>query len=230
MNPQGADEEMNRVGPIDQRSKRRRMHLWLVLAVLFTLPSAPLMAGSLGVGEQNRFGRLFTTPNDRLLLDKARRLAQLKAQRKEQAGQGHKPFQASMTLKGLVTRSNGPTAIWINNARTVRNDPLPDGAHLPQTMRPSESPHLLVQLPRQQDQLILKPGQTLNGLTGEIYETFNVRSQWVDETKRRQTPPSASRMSSYGKEASQLQDMMNERNQFSQKIGELGRVLEPITP
>ncbi len=161
----------------------------LLLVVALLLPVVlPQHGHGSGMNQVPTLGRLFTTPNQRAQLDRARRMAQIKQQYQAQGGgmqeMQQQAFKPSITVQGMVTRSRGPNAFWINEAKTVRDDPLPEGAHLPEGLDPTQQPYVLVTLPKSHEEMVVKPGQTLNGLTGRVLENYEVRQSWLEDPEK----------------------------------------------
>lgn len=93
----------------------------LTLAAFSLLPLA---------GHADQLGRLFTTPEQRHELDMLR-YAQIETAKHEpsrkttQSKEEGKPAQAAtpITIRGVVTRSNGENAAWINNSNSFEGNP-----------------------------------------------------------------------------------------------------------
>ena len=76
------------------------------VALLLLLASAPSAMG------EERLGRLFYSPERRLMLDRQRELNQQPTQ--------EEPEEPTFTINGLVVRSNGHKTIWIDG--TAQHD------------------------------------------------------------------------------------------------------------
>jgi hypothetical protein len=128
----------------------------LLLLCLFSLPQ-------LSLGEGLGLQRLFTTPQQRKALDKERTQPPPPPPGKEQ-----KPPPRYITFNGLVTRSVGPTTIWMNN----ESGSFQEGFKIEEQQR--QGLIIPIQLAGQKKGFTLKPGQTLNTLNGEIQENFEL--------------------------------------------------------
>ena len=73
-----------------------------------------------------------------------------------------------ITFNGLVTRSVGPTTIWMNNEDSL----FQEGFKIEEQQR--QGLNIPIQLAGQKKGFTLKPGQTLNTLNGEIQENFEL--------------------------------------------------------
>jgi len=96
-------------------------------------------------------GRLFHTPEQRALLDTARKTMPMNVGGEEQA-----PSAPDFTLKGVVTRSDGKRSVWLN-------DRLEHSAGRAGTQVP-------VQLPG--GEVKLKVGQSIDPATGRVTESY----------------------------------------------------------
>ena len=96
-------------------------------------------------------GRLFHTPEQRALLDTARKTMPMNA-----VGEPEAPSTPDFTLKGIVTRSDGQRSIWLN-------DRLEHGAG-------RASDQVPVQLPS--GEIKLKVGQSIDPTTGRVTESY----------------------------------------------------------
>ena len=107
---------------------------------------APLHAESLG--------RLFFTPEQRAMLDLARRTQPI-------TGQGAETPSDGVTLNGIVTRSDGRQTVWINGR--------PQPAGVATTRSPASAS---IPLPGGGGQVRLRVGQTLDPGSGKVEEGY----------------------------------------------------------
>ena len=130
------------------RPFRRWPHIVAALAALVALGalSQPASAAPLG--------RLFFTPDERVLLDRQRKTGKVVGP----VGEG-----ASIAVGGIVTRSSGRRTIWIND-RPV-NDP-PRGE--PAGIRPAGNDSSIVEIAAQPGATArVKVGESVNIATGQ---------------------------------------------------------------
>ncbi len=105
--------------------------------------------------------RLFTTAKQRVELNEARKKP--KSLTETQTGALKPP--PYITFNGLVTRTTGPTTIWLNNDNGLFQQGF--------TVAAEQRQGLAVPIRLSNQKVItLKPGQTLNTLNGEIQENF----------------------------------------------------------
>jgi len=131
---------------------------WLLLSVVSVVQAMDLQ-------------RLFTTPEERLQLNQAReRPPEIEkttvelTETVEEVPQENIP--ALITFNGLLTRSQGPTTVWINgssqsvqagffaNVEAVQGDALP------------------IIIGKDKKEIHLKPGQVVNTVDGQVTENF----------------------------------------------------------
>jgi len=114
-------------------------------------------------------GRLFFTPAQRLSLDVTRtqraRTA-LSTERTEEAA----PVVQTLTYGGMVRRSDGKNTVWINN-RPINDQELAGGANIVGRVRPDGG--VTLRVPRSGRSVNLKPGQSVELLSGTIEESYS---------------------------------------------------------
>jgi hypothetical protein len=108
--------------------------------------------------------RLFTTPQQR---DELNELRKNPHPGTEPPVPQPPPY---ITFNGLVTRSVGPTTLWMNN----ESSRFQEGFKVDEPQR--QGLVVPIQLAGQRTGFTLKPGQTLNTLNGEIQENFELGS------------------------------------------------------
>jgi hypothetical protein len=136
-----------------------RLLLALLPAFLLAFAPGPLRAGPLDPQGQpvpaRHLGRLFSTPQERALLDARRDGSAIESQ--PTAGPARPPSPpAPIQLNGVIQRSNGQTTVWLNDALVSERD----GKVLPDRS-------VSLRLPSGK-QVTLKPGQSYDQATGSI--------------------------------------------------------------
>lgn len=146
---------------------------------------ALLVSGIAETASAQTLQRLFTTPQQRVILDRAR--MQEIQRRNTQALNPQQPIVDVLTdaqiqetseptavtlytLGGTVARSDGSFNVWIN--QTAYN-----ASNLPQNMQllqPYSQGQLRIRNPETGIGYTIKSGQTLNLLTGQIYEAYQI--------------------------------------------------------
>ena len=128
----------------------------LALACALMLTSGPAVAAE-------PLGRLFFTTAQRASLDVARSQksrATLSAEKEDAAPE-------VVTYGGMVRRSDGKTTVWINN-RAMHDNERPDGATMVGRVKPDGG--VTLQIPQTGRSVDLKPGQSIELLSGAIEE------------------------------------------------------------
>ena len=124
---------------------------------------------------------MFFTPAQRAQLDVARiqRARTTLATEKTEEVVTAAPVAQSITYDGVVRRSDGKTTVWLNS-RPV-NDKEPAGAVVVGRIRPDGGVSL--QMPQSGRTVELKPGQSIELLSGAIEESFSRRPAAQPEPK-----------------------------------------------
>lgn len=118
---------------------------------------------------QERLGRLFFTPAQRASLDVARSQRARTALASENTDQEAAAGPQTITYGGLVRRSDGKTTVWINS-QAVRDREPAGGGTVVNRVRPDGSVSL--QVPQSGRIFVLKPGQSVELLSGTVEEGF----------------------------------------------------------
>lgn len=137
-----------------------------IVAVLFAavLPavSQPLLAQPATSIEHQRF---FTTPDERSRLD-ALRLSTREPAKKEQVVVKKKapppPPLPRVEVHGIVVRSRGPNAAWVNDGNTLRGDSVDEGVRV----QADADGQARILLPNR-GSVALRPGQSYDPASGE---------------------------------------------------------------
>ena len=120
-------------------------------------------------GAQQPLGRLFFTPAQRASLDVARSQRARTALANENTEQEAAAGPQTITYGGLVRRSDGKTTVWINS-QPVRDREPAGGGTVVNRVRPDGSVSL--QVPQSGRIFVLKPGQSVELLSGTVEEGF----------------------------------------------------------
>ena len=116
---------------------------------------------------QERLGRLFFTPAQRASLDVARSQRARAALSTEKPEQEAAPVPQTITYSGVLRRSDGKTTVWINN-QPVNDQESAGAAAIVGRVRPDGS--VTLQVPQSGRSVILKPGQSVELLSGAVEE------------------------------------------------------------
>ena len=138
----------------------------LILAIVLGGLSA---AGS---AQEPSLGRLFLTPEQRAALDSARR-NKIRAEAVVAAAdrKPKTPTARSVTINGVVNRSDGESTIWVNGHATEGE--TQDGMHV--VIAPGSSSSVVVREPARGKHVRLKVGQRADLVTGKIEESYHQR-------------------------------------------------------
>jgi hypothetical protein len=132
-----------------------------------------LMAlGTPGFAQEPSLGRLFLTPEQRATLDNARR-NRIRAEalaatvdRKPKI-----PPARSVTINGIVSRSDGESTIWVNGHPTEGQ--TEDGMRV--TISPGSQSSVVLREPEKGRRVRLKVGQKADLISGRIQEPYEQR-------------------------------------------------------
>lgn len=138
----------------------------LILAIALSGLSA---AGS---AQEPALGRLFLTPEQRAALDNARR-NKIRAEAVVAAAdkKPRAPPAKSVTINGVVSRSDGESTIWVNGHATEGE--TQDGMHV--VIAPGSNSSVVVREPARGKNVRLKVGQRADLVSGKIEESYQQR-------------------------------------------------------
>ncbi len=146
-----------------------RQVAWLLLMV----------AAVSGVSADERVGRLFSTPAERVELDLLRRgLIKKKVLNGAvgEVGENVPPPVAAepLVLNGLVRRSDGRTTVWVNGQRLE-----PRGGNGKVTLhgRADRSNRVKLRLSKEPKNIRLKPGQAWDPMTRKVIERYRTERE-----------------------------------------------------
>jgi hypothetical protein len=129
-------------------------------------------AVSVPASAQERLGRLFFTPAQRASLDVARSQRARAAVATEKSEVEATPVPQTITYSGVVRRSDGKTTVWINN-QPVHDRESAGAAAIVGRVRADGS--VTLQVPQSGRSVSLKPGQSVELLTGAVEEGYSRR-------------------------------------------------------
>jgi hypothetical protein len=154
-----------------------------LLACGALVAAAPLPAPA-----QERLGRLFFTPAQRASLDVARSQRARAAVATERPEQEAAPVPQSITYSGVLRRSDGKTTVWINN-QPVHDRESAGAAAIVGRVRPDGS--VTLQVPQSGRSVNLKPGQSVELLSGNVEEGYSRRLEAPKPEPKSATKPAA---------------------------------------
>ena len=149
-----------------------------LLPGLLALVAAAMPAPTLAA--QQELGRLFFTPAQRASLDVARSQRARAALATDNTEQEAAPASQTITYGGLIRREDGRTTVWLNNQAVHDSDPAGAGAVVTR-VRPDG--RITLQAPQSSRSVDLKPGQSVELLSGTIEEGYSRRPLSEPEPK-----------------------------------------------
>jgi hypothetical protein len=117
-------------------------------------------------------GRLFFTPAQRASLDIARTQRARNTLVSERTVDETTPVAQTVTYGGMVRRGDGKSTVWLNGRPVNDNDPV-GGVSLVGRVGPDGS--VTLQVPQSGRSVNLKPGQSIELLSGAIEEGYSRR-------------------------------------------------------
>lgn len=115
---------------------------------------------------------MFFTPAQRASLDVARSQRARTALSTEKPEQEAAPVPQTITYSGVLRRSDGKTTVWINN-QPVQDRESAGAAAIVGRVRPDGS--VTLQVPQSGRSVTLKPGQSVELLSGAVEEGYSRR-------------------------------------------------------
>jgi len=134
-------------------------HLSLLFGLLTVMGSVPSV-------QADKLGRLFTTPQQRAMLDQTLRTEARSGQQKNATTKTTATVQ-QLKLNGTLLGSNGRRHVWINGS-LLTGHRAPGGARI----RILDSGHVRLRLPATGRSRIIKPGQLVDIASGRIAEAY----------------------------------------------------------
>ena len=157
----------------------------LVWAALLGCLAVPAFA------DEAPLGRLFLTPEQRATLDNARR-NRIRAEALAAAADKKPkiPVAKSVTINGVVSRSDGESTVWVNGRPT--DGQTQDGMRV--VISPGTDSSVVVREPEKGRTVRLKVGQQADMVTGRVQEGYEARRlQAVDAAASKQRALAAPR-------------------------------------
>ena len=131
-----------------------------------------LLAGAAApaFGQEPPLGRLFLTPDQRAALDNARR-NRIRAEALAATAEKKPkiPLSRTVTINGVVNRSDGESTVWINGQPT--GGETADGMRV--IVTPGSDSSVVLREPEKGRQIRLKVGQRADVLSGRIEESYD---------------------------------------------------------
>ena len=151
--------------------KRDVVFRLLIVFCALAATAAPMPAAAQAAPAADPVGRLFFTPAQRASLDIARtQRARNTLVNERTVDETVAPAAQTITYGGMVRRGDGKSTVWINGRPVNDNDPV-GGVSLVGRVRPDGGVSL--QVPQSGHSVNLKPGQSIELLSGVIEEAYS---------------------------------------------------------
>jgi hypothetical protein len=123
-------------------------------------------------------GRLFTTPQERAMLEKSRHRPtpqvekQPKRIEKEPRGSAVEEIKAPprITINGVVSRTDGTSTVWVNGMNSLEDDL--DAQHIYVDPTSTRGEKVTIRLPNSPLELRLKPGETYEPSASTVIDGY----------------------------------------------------------
>ena len=145
-------------------------------------------ATSVPAPAQERLGRLFFTPAQRASLDVARSQRARAALSTEKPEQEAAPVPQTFIYNGVLRRSDGKTTLWINN-QPVNDRESAGAVAIVGPVRSDGS--VTLQVPQSGRNINLKPGQSVELLSGTVEEAYSRRLEILRPEPKPAAKPAA---------------------------------------
>ena len=136
-----------------------------------------LFAAVTGAAHAQSFGRLFSTPEQRIQLDEVREEYEYgkpprppEPEVKKDDSQANRPALPQVTVNGVVLRSSGNDTSWVNGTRILSGQTTPEGIRI--EPRRVKGPAVKLVLPSGVGTTPIKPGQRIDIVSGTVVETY----------------------------------------------------------
>jgi len=147
-------------------SMRKKINVFtIVFAIGLLIQSFPVSA------KTEPFGRIFTTPKQRALLDNIRRYPRQKKTRSKTT-QAISP-KKGVNINGIVIRSDGKNTVWINGKSNLLTDRPEVDVKVNRSDIRKDSVTITLSNPNKR--ITLKPGQAVDPLTGKVRDGYKAR-------------------------------------------------------
>lgn len=139
-----------------------------------------LLLVSPGYAQAQSLGRLFTTQEERAALDDARNDPNfgrgLNAPVTKVEDQPTGPVVPHVTINGVVLRSSGLNASWINGSSVQTNGMTNEGIMVQTTRDARRGGSVQLAMPGGLETIQIKPGQKIDLISGGVFESYEYES------------------------------------------------------
>lgn len=152
-------------------------------AILAAAAGALLVLAAPAAAGTDALGRLFTTPAERAALEQLRH-APAKAEKPKKVARPQVEIQPppppvpAVRVEGMVTRSDGQNAAWVNGRTVLQGGPAGQGLRVePGRIRGDSVP---IVLPGDKTTIHLQPGQVYNPVDSKILDVYSANASGAD--------------------------------------------------
>jgi len=145
---------------------RKSVYLFIMLFI------SSMAVSWVNEAQANSFGRFFTTPKQRAVLDQIRRNPQYNTTSRI-ASKLAPVAKKDIDINGIVVRSDGINTVWINGKSNLKTNKPEVGVRIYSQNIKRES--VTITLSNPDIRVTAKPGQTVDPITGKVSEVYKVK-------------------------------------------------------
>ena len=148
--------------------KRVRKTAYSIMALFV----CSMIVAWVNMAHADSFGRLFTTPEQRAVLDKMRRHPyDMRAGKK--LDENAAVVKKGLVINGVVVRGDGKNTVWVNGKNNFKTNKPEVGVEVRSQNIKSDS--VTITLFNLNKRVTLKPGQIVDPVTAKISDSYKVR-------------------------------------------------------
>ncbi|NOX43872.1 MAG: hypothetical protein GXP19_09105 [Gammaproteobacteria bacterium] len=140
----------------------------MTLAMVFVV--SVLTLSLVSSAQADSLGRIFTTPKQRVILDNIRRHPK---QKKAYSTSAKAVLPSAVNVDGVVIRDDGKNTVWINGKNNINTNKPEVGVKVNKRNITSDS--VTITLSNSNKRITLKPGQTVDPMTGKVRDAYNIK-------------------------------------------------------
>ena len=172
------------LGVLARSPREALLRRWMVCASIGAFASAlPALLPAEGPSAHHRIVRLFSSPEQRIELDRMRNDADFGREAAAVAGApepetapeiareaGREPAVPALTFNGIALRGDGHRVTWVNGVETATGSTGPRDSSIAVAHAPGV--HIRISLPGSSVSPALKPGQTVDFRAGRVLDAY----------------------------------------------------------
>ena len=200
--------------------KKKVSFVFFLLLILSSYWPQYILADNMQTVTPPAFQRLFTTPNERLLLDKKRQRILHPTHVKKKRKKPYKELPQNLSINGFILREDGRNTVWINGKATKHKSRTEHGVRIRTDKRREK---VRISLPDSGKRITLKAGQSFNTQDGKVQESYMI----VPPPPKPKTPPPATTPAGVAAEDAELLEYANQRSKQIEALSILGNTINP---